>query len=96
MSPRAARSLSSVLRGTNDTQNTRNKRGGETVDGMLNRAFDALEVDESTQNGSVPRCTDCQCQAEVWTVEDGQLVCGASADSNIELSSSSASTTVGE
>lgn len=63
------------------------KRGGETVDGILNRAFDALEADESDQNGTVPRCTDCQCQAEVWTVEDGQLVCGVCADSDVELSS---------
>lgn len=62
------------------------KRGGETVDGILNRAFDALEADESDQDGSVPRCTDCQCEAEDWTVEDGQLVCGVCADADIKSS----------
>jgi hypothetical protein len=62
------------------------KRDGETTDGFLNRAMDALEADEADdQYPGAPRCTNCGNKAHVWTVEDGMLVCGLCADGDIEL-----------
>jgi len=62
------------------------KRDGETVDGLLNRAFDALEAADGKGDGyTLPRCTECTNKAQIWTVEDGDLVCGLCADSDIEL-----------
>ena len=62
------------------------KRDGETTDGLLNRAFDALKADEQSGGSpGVPRCTDCGANAHIWTVEDGMLVCGVCADGDIDL-----------
>lgn len=62
------------------------KRDGETTDGLLNRAFDALEADERRDKyPGAPRCTDCKSIATVWTIEDGSLVCGVCADDDVEL-----------
>lgn len=56
------------------------KRDGETWDGLLMRAADALQTDEDTATApGTPRCTDCKAKAHCWTVEEGQLVCGACA-----------------
>ncbi len=53
------------------------KRDGETWDGLLRRAADAVEADESgDQYPNTPRCTECGNKAQAWTVEDGMLVCG--------------------
>jgi hypothetical protein len=53
-------------------------REGETWDGLLLRAAQALEADESDdQRPGAPRCTECYATADVWTVKDGALVCGA-------------------
>lgn len=62
------------------------KRDGETWDGLLLRAADALEAEEDRdQYPGAPRCTDCSAIAHVWTVEDGMLVCGACASKDIEV-----------
>jgi len=62
------------------------KKSGETVDGLLHRAFDALEAqEESEQYPDVPRCTDCGWVAHAWTVEDGMLLCGSCADAEIVI-----------
>lgn len=62
------------------------KRDGETTDGLLTRAFDALETDDQAGDGHTrPRCTDCGSKADVWTVEAGDLVCGLCAESDIEM-----------
>ena len=62
------------------------KRDGETQDGLLNRAFDALEADEDRdQWPGAPRCTDCGSIAHAWTVENGMLVCGVCAEGDIEI-----------
>lgn len=59
------------------------KRDGETTNGLLNRACDALETDEN--QGDAPRCTECHAQSHVWTVEAGNLVCGVCADGEISV-----------
>lgn len=60
------------------------KRDGETTDGLLNRAFDALDADENRdQQPGAPRCTDCGAIAHAWTVEGGQLVCGNCAEGEV-------------
>lgn len=62
------------------------KRDGETQDGLLNRAFDALEADEDRdQWPGAPRCTDCGSIAHAWTVENGMLVCGVCAEGGIDI-----------
>jgi hypothetical protein len=61
------------------------KRDGETVDGLLTRAADALEADDQDDGNTLPRCSECTNRAQVWTVEDGDLVCGLCAESDIEL-----------
>ena len=62
------------------------KRDGETTDGLLQRAFDALEADEADeQYPGAPRCTECHAVAHVWTVEGGQLVCDACAEDDVDL-----------
>lgn len=61
------------------------KRDGETWDGLLLRAADALEADEDRdQWPGAPRCTDCGAIAHAWTVENGMLVCGVCADGEID------------
>ena len=50
------------------------KRDGETWDGFLNRAADAVEATRE-KDGHVPVCTGCANRATEWTVEDGNLVC---------------------
>lgn len=60
------------------------KREGETWDGLLRRAADALEVDLEGRYPA-PRCTDCGVKANEWTVEDGQLLCPNCADTEVDL-----------
>lgn len=61
------------------------KRDGETTDGLLNRAFDALEADaDRDQWPGVPRCSDCGAIAHVWTVEGGQLLCPQCAEGDVD------------
>lgn len=61
------------------------KREGETWDGLLLRAADALEAEEDRdQKPGAPRCNDCGAIADVWTVEDGMLVCGVCADGDVD------------
>lgn len=63
------------------------KRHGETWDGLLARAADAVERDEDRkQRPGAPRCTDCNAIADIWTVENGELVCGVCAEGDIEPS----------
>lgn len=62
------------------------KRGGETWDGVLLRAADALEAEEGRdQYPGAPRCTDCTAVANEWTVEGGRLLCGGCAEGEITL-----------
>lgn len=61
------------------------KKVGETTDGLLHRAFDALEAGGDDQYPGAPRCTECRSVAHAWTVEGGNLVCGGCADGEIDL-----------
>jgi hypothetical protein len=62
------------------------KRDGETWDGLLLRAADAIEDDEDRdQWPGAPRCTDCGAIAHAWTVENGMLVCGSCAEGEIDV-----------
>jgi len=61
------------------------KRDGETWDGVLQRAADALAADEDRdQYPGAPRCSDCGNIAHAWTIEGGELVCGLCAEGEIE------------
>jgi rubrerythrin len=61
------------------------KRDGETTDGLLNRAFDALEAEENRERApGVPRCSDCGSIADVWTVEEGDLLCPLCAEGEVD------------
>jgi broad specificity phosphatase PhoE len=57
------------------------KRDGETWDGLLNRAADALE-DLERQGGQagVPVCASCGTLATAWTLIDGAVHCEDCAD----------------
>lgn len=57
------------------------KRDGETTDGLLSRAFDALEETETRggQQGP-PICTGCGDIAPTWTLIDGNAHCEDCAD----------------
>lgn len=62
------------------------KRDGETWNGVLSRAADALEADsDDGQYAGIPRCTDCGNLAHAWTVEDGYLVCPLCAESEVQV-----------
>lgn len=66
------------------------KRDGETWDGLLKRAADAIKRDERReQYPGAPRCTECHAISHVWTVEGGMLVCGECVDVEIELGQTS-------
>lgn len=57
------------------------KRHGETWDGLLLRAADALEAEEDReQHSGAPRCTECGAIAHGWTIQDGCLICGSCTD----------------
>jgi hypothetical protein len=61
------------------------KRDGETWDGLLRRAADALESDaDRDQYPGAPRCTECGSIAHGWTVEAGRLRCGVCAEGEVE------------
>ena len=57
------------------------KRNGETWDGLLNRAADALE-EEVRRAGqqTAPVCAECGATVTTWTIIDGNAVCEDCAD----------------
>jgi len=59
------------------------KRDGETWDGFLNRAADAVEA-AAEKKDTFPVCSSCGNRANEWTVEDGSLVCGLCADTEFK------------
>lgn len=57
------------------------KRNGETWDGLLNRAADAIEEQERKGGQSgVPVCMGCGNLATTWTLIDGAVHCEDCAD----------------
>jgi len=57
------------------------KRDGETWDEFLECAADALNAEQARdQYSGAPRCSDCGEIAHLWTIRDGQLLCGACSD----------------
>lgn len=57
------------------------KREGQTTDRLLNLAFDTIEEREGSAGWqNVPVCTSCGKVSNVWTVEDGVLLCHQCAD----------------
>lgn len=66
---------------------------GETEGWFSNRVTSAVDDEieylnggdtEREQSSETPRCTDCGEIASPWTIEDGELVCGNCADSDID------------
>jgi len=52
------------------------KRNGETWDGLLLRAADALEEQERRGGQqTAPNCAECGDATSTWTVIDGSAVC---------------------
>ena len=57
------------------------KRDGETTDGLLDRAFDALEEHERRGGQqTAPACAECGASVTTWTIIDGNAVCEECAD----------------
>lgn len=57
------------------------KRNGETWDGLLNRAADALEEQERRGGQqTAPACAECAATVTTWTIIDGNAVCEECAD----------------
>lgn len=63
-----------------------NKREGETWDGLLIRAVEALEEQERRggQEG-VPICASCGAIATTWTLIDGSVHCEDCADVEFDV-----------
>jgi len=58
-------------------------KDGETTDGLLNRAFDALEEQRRRGNQqSAPICGTCGERVTTWTLIEGAVACEDCADIN--------------
>jgi len=62
------------------------KQNGETWDGLLLRAVDALEdLERKGGQSGPPTCTSCGATVTMWTVIDGEARCEDCADVEFDL-----------